>query len=87
MGQLLGSSKTAKIHFFTGFYSGCGEDLLPHEFPPWRTVDQVVQQWQQDGTWDRLQSACRQAGLVPAGATLPTQRRTDERTLSSGPDS
>ena len=60
-------------------HGGCGGDLLPHEFPPWQTVDQVIDRWQQDGTWDRLQVAFQQAGLVPARATLPTEGRTDER--------
>ncbi len=53
-------------------HGGCGGDLLPHEFPPWQTVDQVVQHWQQDGTWDRLQAAFLQAGLVPTTTTIPT---------------
>ena len=48
---------------------GCGGDLLPHEFPPWWRVAQAVQQWQQDGTWDRLEAAFQRAGLVPSGAT------------------
>ena len=47
---------------------GCGGDLLPHEFPPWLSVTQAVQQWQQDGTWGRTR------GRVPAGR-IGSERR------------
>ena len=50
---------------------GCSRHLLPHEFPPWQTVYTYVRQWQQDGTWDRLEAAFQRAGLVPSGATSP----------------
>ena len=62
---------------------GCGGDLLPHEFPPWRVVVQVVKEWQQDGTWDQLQGALRQAGLVSSDATLSPWGRAGEPTLAA----
>jgi transposase len=34
--------------------SGCAWRMLPHDFPPWRTVYGYFRQWQQDGTWPRI---------------------------------
>jgi putative transposase len=39
--------------------SGCPWRLLPHDFPHWRTVYGYFRQWQQDGTWARIETARR----------------------------
>src|SRR3954454_25011297 len=39
--------------------SGCAWRLLPHEFPPWRTVYHYYRTWRLDGTWERLHTALR----------------------------
>jgi putative transposase len=39
--------------------SGCAWRLLPHEFPPWRTVYHYFRLWRLDGTWERLNAALR----------------------------
>src|SRR5262249_58199177 len=39
--------------------SGCQWRLLPHDFPPWRTVHTWYPRWRPDGPWGRLQEAPR----------------------------
>ena len=40
--------------------SGCAWRLLPHEFPPWKTIHHYFRIWRIDGTWERLHAALRQ---------------------------
>jgi putative transposase len=40
--------------------SGCAWRLLPHEFPPWKTVHHYFRIWRLDGTWERLHTALRE---------------------------
>ena len=40
--------------------SGCAWRLLPHEFPPWKTIHHYFRTWRLDGTWERLHTALRQ---------------------------
>jgi putative transposase len=40
--------------------SGCAWRLLPHEFPPWKTIHHYFRTWRIDGTWERLHTALRQ---------------------------
>ena len=37
--------------------SGCGWRLLPHDFPPWKTVHHYFRTWRIDGTWERMHAA------------------------------
>jgi putative transposase len=39
--------------------SGCAWRLLPHEFPPWKTIHHYFRIWRIDGTWERLHAALR----------------------------
>jgi len=39
--------------------SGCAWRLLPHDFPPWKTVHHYFRTWRIDGTWQRMHSALR----------------------------
>jgi len=34
--------------------------LLPHDFPPWKTVYDYFRLWRSDGTWEKLNAAIRQ---------------------------
>jgi putative transposase len=34
--------------------------LLPHEFPPWKTVHHYFRTWRIDGTWEKLHAKLRQ---------------------------
>ena len=37
--------------------SGCAWRLLPHDFPPWKTIHHYFRRWRIDGTWERMHSA------------------------------
>ncbi len=39
--------------------SGCAWRLLPHEFPPWKTIHHYFRIWRLDGTWERLHTVLR----------------------------
>jgi putative transposase len=39
--------------------SGCAWRLLPHEFPPWKTIHHYFRTWRIDGTWEKLHAALR----------------------------
>jgi putative transposase len=47
--------------------SGCAWRLLPHEFPPWKTVYHYFRLWRLDGTWERLNAALRERLRLLAG--------------------
>jgi putative transposase len=38
---------------------GCAWRLLPHDFPPWKTVFHYFRSWRLDGTWERMHSTLR----------------------------
>jgi putative transposase len=40
--------------------SGCAWRLLPHDFPPWKTVYHYFRSWRLDGTWERMHTALRE---------------------------
>jgi putative transposase len=40
--------------------SGCAWRLLPHDFPPWKTLYHYLRFWRLDGTWERMHAALRQ---------------------------
>jgi putative transposase len=40
--------------------SGCAWRLLPHDFPPWKTVYHYFRLWRLDGTWEKLNAAIRE---------------------------
>ena len=40
--------------------SGCAWRLLPHDFPPWKTIHHYFRVWRLDGTWERLHAALRE---------------------------
>src|ERR687892_1423668 len=39
--------------------SGCAWRLLPHEFPPWKTIHHYFRTWRINGTWEQLHAALR----------------------------
>jgi putative transposase len=41
-------------------HSGCAWRLLPHDFPPWKTIHRYFRRWRIDGTWERMHSALRE---------------------------
>src|SRR3712207_4836044 len=46
---------------------GCPWRLLPHDFPPWKTVYHYFRLWRIDGTWERLHEALRKRTRVRLG--------------------
>jgi putative transposase len=40
--------------------SGCAWRLLPHDFPPWKTVYHYFRAWPLSGLWERMHSALRE---------------------------
>ena len=44
---------------------------LPHDFPPWKTVYHYFSTWRQDGTWEAVHDALREA-VRRAGGREPT---------------
>jgi len=40
--------------------SGCAWRLLPHDFPPWRTVYHYFRAWRLSGLWERMHSDLRE---------------------------
>ena len=44
--------------------SGCAWRLLPHDFPPWKTIHHYFRTWRIDGTWERMHAALRQRSRV-----------------------
>jgi putative transposase len=47
--------------------SGCAWRLLPHDFPPWKTVHHYFRMWRIDGTWERLNAALRERLRIRLG--------------------
>jgi putative transposase len=47
--------------------SGCAWRLLPHDFPPWRTVYHYFRTWRSDGTWERMHQVVRERLRVRLG--------------------
>ncbi|HIC93226.1 MAG TPA: IS5 family transposase [Anaerolineae bacterium] len=47
--------------------SGCVWRMLPHDFPPWKTVYHYFRLWREDGTWEQINAALRAEVRVAAG--------------------
>ena len=47
--------------------SGCAWRLLPHDFPPWKTVYHYFRLWRLDGTWEKLNAAIRERLRIRLG--------------------
>ena len=57
--------------------SGCAWRLLPHEFPPWKTVYTYFRKWRIDGSWERWNAALREAEFGNASRARQAPKRED----------
>lgn len=62
--------------------------LLPHEFPPSKTVFPYCREWRLDGTWERIHTALRERPLAQQGrdpqASAGISGRQSTKTTSVG---
>jgi putative transposase len=54
------SSREILDAIFYVLRSGCPWRLLPHDFPPWKTVFHYFRIWRIDGTWERMNRVIRE---------------------------
>jgi transposase len=64
--------------------SGSAWRLLPHDFPPWKTVYHYFRLWRIDGTWEKLNAAIRARLRVRLGRDpQPSAGSVDSQSLKS----
>jgi len=73
--------------------AGCSWRLLPHDFPPWRTVCYYLRRWEREGVWARVhhtlvmadrERAGREASPSAAIIDSQTVRTADQKGYSKG---
>jgi transposase len=47
--------------------NGCQWDVLPHDFPPYKTVYDYYRQWRRSGLWERINTTWRERLRIELG--------------------
>ena len=58
---------------------GCTWRMLPHDFPPWKSVYHYFRHWCIDGTWEGLHEALRRRSRVHLGRETRSPARWHRR--------
>jgi transposase len=67
--------------------AGCAWNLLPHDFPPYKTVHTYFRLWAKDGTTETIHDLLRGKVRVQAGrAERPTAALIDAQTVKTSPN-
>src|SRR5215468_6236449 len=63
---------------------GCTWRALPHDFPPWKTVYNYFQDWDDDGTWQKILNVLRPLARAQAGrAPTPSAAALDSQSVKT----
>jgi putative transposase len=64
--------------------TGCGWEYLPHDFPPWSTVAEYYRTWRDNGLWQRMADALREADREHSGRDAdPTAGILDSQSVKT----
>jgi putative transposase len=64
--------------------AGCAWRLLPHDLPPWPTVDHSFRSWRHQGRWEQVHATLRTQERIRQGRT-PTPARPSWTARASRP--
>jgi putative transposase len=63
---------------------GCAWRLLPHDFPPWKTVYHYFRSWRLDGTWERMHAAlCKRVRVRTKRNPQPSAAIVDSQSIKT----
>ena len=70
--------------------TGCQWRMLPHDFPPWKTVYTYYRNWRLEGTWRRMHDAVHQQlreaeGRHPQASAAILDSQSVKTTEKGGP--